>query len=422
MKLTIMNVKLTSGIKLNMKIYFKTIIFGIPIFLLSFQSQSLAQVYEYQFTPPASVDSNGFAHYKIYVPEDVDTIKGIYCYLPGWQGSTLNTVYNLDYQEYAREKDMALMCFRMLGAYTNSILGISLWSGEALINGLAALADSSGHPEIENSALLFDGWSAGGQFSYHFTQWKPERVIAFVTMKGGYHSLSPAGDAIHVPGYMFIGENDLEYRIINLTTIFETNRPFGAIWALAMEPDAGHNRVTNEIIHPYFDHIVPMRLPEEIPVNTIPTLLEIQEDTGWLGDRGNYEIAYYPDFTGDITKASWFPNETIAQQWQNFVQGLPISGIEINIQKMPRNIVLYQNNPNPLRTSTCFKYELQSSAWVTLNIYDHAGQLIETLVNDFQNTGEYEKTWQPDHTPDGIYLYQLKADGFSETKKLILLR
>lgn len=81
---------------------------------------------------------------------------------------------------------------------------------------------------------------------------KPERVIAFITIKGGYHSLSLAGDAIKVPGYMFIGENDLDYRITNLTTIFETNRPMGALWTLAMEPDAGHSRVSYEIIHSFF--------------------------------------------------------------------------------------------------------------------------------------------------------------------------
>ncbi len=403
-----------------MKDYFKIVSFCFFVLLFSIQSQSLAAIYEYQYTPPASIDSNGFAHYKIYIPDNIDTIKGIYCYLPGWQGSSLNIVDDSLYKEYAEEKNMALMGFRMLGAYTNYELGISLWSGEAFINALDTLSVLCGHPEIKYSALLFDGWSAGGQFSYHFTQWKPERVIAFVTIKGGYHSLSPAGDAIHVPGYMFIGENDLDYRIINLTTIFESNRPLGALWALAMEPDAGHERVSFEIIHSYFDQIIPLRIPVVIPTDTIPTLIEIDEEIGWLGDRETYIIDYYPDFTGDITKACWFPNEIIAEQWRNFVQGLPITNIGHTIQTLPEEIILYQNDPNPFSLSTNIKYEIKGSKRVTLKIYNQSGQLIETLLDELQTTGKHEIIWQPKGLPAGIYYYKLQAGGCSETKRLIL--
>jgi len=401
-----------------MKKCFKIIFFCFIVLLFSIQSQSLATVYEYQYTPPANIDSNGFAHYKIYIPDNIDTIKGIYCYLPGWQGSSLNIVDDSLYKEYAEEKNMALMGFRMLGAYTNYELGISLWSGEAFISALDTLSVLSGHAEVKYSALLFDGWSAGGQFSYHFTQWKPERVIAFVTIKGGYHSLSPAGDAINVPGYMFIGENDLDYRIINLTTIFETNRPLGALWALAMEPDAGHERVSHEVIHSYFDQVVPLRLPEEIPSDTIPTLIEIDEETGWLGNRETYIIDYFPDFTGDITKACWFPNEIIAEEWQNFVQGL--SSIYFTNYSLPEQVILHQNNPNPFNHSTRIIYEIKGSKRVTLRIYNNSGQIIETLFDELQSAGEHEITWQPKGIPSGIYFYKLQTSGFSETKKLIL--
>lgn len=96
-------------------------------------------------------------------------IKGIYCYVPGWQGNSLTIVNNSYYQNYVKEKNLALMGFRMLGAYTNNYLGVSLWSGETLMTALKQLSILSGHSEIEYSALLFDGHSAGGQFSYHFT-------------------------------------------------------------------------------------------------------------------------------------------------------------------------------------------------------------------------------------------------------------
>jgi hypothetical protein len=275
---------------------------------------------------------------------------------------------------------------------------------------------------------MFDGHSAGGQFSYHFTQWKPERVIAFVTIKGGYHSLSPAGDAVKVPGYMFIGENDRDYRLSNLTTIFETHRPLGALWCLAMEPNAGHGRVSREIIHSFFNQIIPLRIPETIPSDAIPELIEINEESGFLGNRDTFTVKSFSEYTQDKTQACWFPNEKIAREWQNFVQGQPVTGISFKEQNAPENFVLYQNYPNPFNPSTTIKYNLPESGLVTLKILNLAGQEIETLVHEHQTAGGYEMNWQQEGLASGTYFYRLQIDDpgnattrkFVETRKLVL--
>lgn len=420
-----------------MKRYLRTFPILIIIQFL-FYSLCMSEIYEYQYTPPESVDPSGFVHYRIYIPDSTHVLKGVYCYVPGWQGNSLYIVNNLNYQRYVEEKDFALMGLQMLGDYTNYYTGISLWSGEALINALKQLSLLSGHSELEYSALLFNGHSAGGQFSYHFTQWKPERVIAFVTIKGGYHSLSPAGKAIRIPGYMFIGENDLDYRIINLTTIFETNRSLGALWTLAMEPNGGHGRVSEEIIHSFFDQIIPMRLPETMPKDTIPQLTEINEEIGWLGDRETYLIDAYPEYTGDKSRACWFPNEKIAIEWQYFIQGIPITNINIIINHMPERIQLSQNYPNPFNSSTNIKYYLPKPGYVTLKIFNTTSQEIKTLVNGYKQAGVHEITWTAEALSSGIYFYRLQVgdpsinflrlrsgqtgQGFLETKKLILQR
>ena len=52
---------------------------------------------------------------------------------------------------------------------------------------------------------------------------------------------------------MIVGENDLAYRIENLTGIFLDHRPIGAKWILAMEQDAGHSLVMdNNILDSFF--------------------------------------------------------------------------------------------------------------------------------------------------------------------------
>lgn len=83
---------------------------------------------------------------------------------------------------------------------------------------------------------------------------------------------------------------------------------------------------------------------------------------------------------------------------------------------------LMQNTPNPFILSTTIKYNLERAGNVILKIYNLTGQELETLVNGFQSAGEYEIKWQPERLSSGIYLYRLQNSGFSETKKLILLK
>ena len=338
----------------------KTLTSSVVFFLFSVLCfTSNAQVYEYEFTAPANIDRDGYARYKIYIPESVEKVRGIYCYVPGWQGSSLGMINNIEYQKYVEEKGFAFMCFNMVGSYTNYYQGVTLWSGDALVQALTKLSEISGHPELKYSAMLFNGHSAGGQFAYHFTQYKPERVIAFVTIKGGYHSLSSAGSAVNVPGYMFIGENDESHRIDNLSGIFKTNRKYNALWCLAMEPNAGHGRVDEAIIHSYFDEIIPLRLPDIIPLNNFPVLKSVQQQKGWLGNPDTHSISSFDEYGNSKKSACWFPSEKIAKEWQLFSEGnftLNTNVIEdkkLNVYPNPAkgsiNISLKNNNVSNAR-------------------------------------------------------------------------
>src|SRR6185295_19911659 len=83
--------------------------------------------------------------------------------------------------------------------------------------------------------------SAGVEFNYEFTAWKPERVLAFVVNKGGiYYTALASKAARDVPGILFIGGKDLDSRIHTITGLFDLNRRSGALWALAEEPGAAH--------------------------------------------------------------------------------------------------------------------------------------------------------------------------------------
>ena len=125
--------------------------------------------------------------------------------------------------------------------FIEEYVNVSQGSGQAFLDAMTAFATRARHPELATAPFLLWGMSAGGEFNYEFVGWKPERVVAFVVNKGNiyYTALAPAA-ARSVPGILFTGGKDLEFRTNTITGLFAVNRRGGALWALAEEPSAGH--------------------------------------------------------------------------------------------------------------------------------------------------------------------------------------
>ena len=89
---------------------------------------------------------------------------------------------------------------------------------------------------------------------------------------------------------------------------------------------------------------------------------------------------------------------------------------------VPTSISLQNNYPNPFNPSTTIKYQLPSMMNVTINVYNIIGQEVATLVNDVKEAGEYSITFDASKLASGLYLYQLKAGSFVQTKKMLLIK
>ena len=90
--------------------------------------------------------------------------------------------------------------------------------------------------------------------------------------------------------------------------------------------------------------------------------------------------------------------------------------------EVPIGFFLAQNFPNPFNPVTSIQYVVGSQTEVILNVYDVLGKEIETLVNEQKPSGTYEVEFDATNLPSGIYLYQLNAGSYTETKKMILLK
>jgi len=95
--------------------------------------------------------------------------------------------------------------------------------------------------------------------------------------------------------------------------------------------------------------------------------------------------------------------------------------VEVDVPA-PAVFKLDQNYPNPFNPSTKIKYSIPQSSNVTIKVFDVLGNEIETLVNEEKPAGTYEIMWSAANLPSGVYFYQLKADNYMETKKMVLLK
>ena len=92
------------------------------------------------------------------------------------------------------------------------------------------------------------------------------------------------------------------------------------------------------------------------------------------------------------------------------------------------NFTLHQNVPNPFNPSTTIRYELANAGGrVRLQIFDVSGRLVKTLVDEVQGAGENSVRWEGRddsgrRVATGAYFYRLTSPGFTQTRKMVMLK
>ncbi len=98
-----------------------------------------------------------------------------------------------------------------------------------------------------------------------------------------------------------------------------------------------------------------------------------------------------------------------------------------NDLSLPNRYLLDQNYPNPFNPYTTILYELPEKVKVSVVIYDFLGREVRNLVNNIEQPGSHSINWNGkdgsgNDVSAGIYLYQIRAGGYVETKKMVLLK
>jgi GH35 family endo-1,4-beta-xylanase len=92
------------------------------------------------------------------------------------------------------------------------------------------------------------------------------------------------------------------------------------------------------------------------------------------------------------------------------------------VNNAPGVLTLSQNYPNPFNPATRIDYMIPRAGSVSLKVYDLQGREISTLFEGVQPAGKYSVSFDGSRLAGGVYVYRLKAETFTETRKLILVK
>ena len=264
------------------------------------------------------------AEFKLWLPSNVTAVRAVAVLVPGSNGDGRAQVDDPVWQDFAVRQKVALVGVRLTDkphdqGFIEEYVNVSQGSGQAFLDAMSGFATRARHPELATVPFLLWGMSAGGEFNYEFVCWRPERVVAFVVNKGNiyYTALAPKA-ARSVPGILFTGGKDLEFRTSTITGLFAVNRRAGALWALAEEPSAAHviGR-SRDVAMVLFEDALALRVGDG------PVLKPISEKLGFIGDLkaktfqllGEDKVPNYP--------TAWLPTLRVAERWQWLVTEKP---------------------------------------------------------------------------------------------------
>ena len=133
----------------------------------------------------------------------------------------------------------------------------------------------------------------------------------------------------------------------------------------------------------------------------------LDEDTPYDGT--------YTNNTGDNTGGTWW----VAR---DSIKGVIQSGGVSVEENSPATFTVAQNSPNPFNPTTTIAFSLAEAGNVTVDVFNVAGQKVDTLVDGFTEAGSHSVVWDGSEVSAGVYFYTIKSGDFSKTVKMTLLK
>ena len=222
-----------------------------------------------------------------------------------------------------------------------------------------------------NVAVLAGNINYGGAVAIGTTLSNQQEGFAYAGMPGALHGWyilnSVGGDRIHIIGHL-------------------TKQ------AIGIDGGAG-------------DAIVPTTVYREFVVNFLYGNTSI--------DTARISLEIQPDTA----------NSTVHLGTYGIVDSLYFGAAVTGIEELNDIAQLEPCSPNPTNNIASIKYRLTTNSHVTLELYDIAGQKVETLLTETAlSPGRYKVPTDVSALPNGIYIYRLSVNGQQLTQKLVVTK
>lgn len=187
----------------------------------------------------------------------------------------------------------------------------------------------------------------------------------------------------------------------------------------------------------------------------IPNALTIDQNsnvyvTGWSYNTGSFIDFATVKYTGDGDQ-EWIARYSDGKRTQNYATSLALDRDDNVVvtghsggkgwnkyttvkyrQKAPNLEAFQLSNstvpslsrqyPNPFNPSTTIEFELPKAGFVTLTIYNVAGEKVTTLVSENLAAGSYQYRWDARDLASGVYFYRMQAGNFVVTRKIVMVK
>jgi hypothetical protein len=172
----------------------------------------------------------------------------------------------------------------------------------------------------------------------------------------------------------------------------------------------------------------------------------------WYAWTANYPVCDIP--TGSYFDVGWITFHCLGAGVTEIVEGLGPTGMELiytngataldyypewivlvieqgvgvkegGMHNVPKVPFLASAKPSLFNESTSINYGITKDEHVSLKVYNAAGQVVRTLVNDDVKAGSYTATWNGRddmgrQLSSGVYFYKLDAESFQNSRKVVL--
>jgi FlgD Ig-like domain len=168
------------------------------------------------------------------------------------------------------------------------------------------------------------------------------------------------------------------------------------------------------------DHVIKFQ-STDFPITISWDLPQTIDTSSVIKDPFDFQVLSFSGTDSMVVTLSAIPSVEIT------VNYIDVVGIEAEDDLTPDDYALLQNFPNPFNPSTSIKFKVPETSNVTLRIYDMLGQEVRTLFNGEVQSGTYTVNWDGLNNSgvqmsSGNYVYRMIANGFVQSKKMILFK